>query len=34
MKLASESGDAVKKIALPNVDGRHPIYGGPEQNKR
>lgn len=33
MKLASESGDAVK-IALPNVDGRHPIYGGPEQNKR
>ena len=33
MKLASESGDTVKKIALPSVDGRHPIYGGPEQTK-
>lgn len=34
MKLASESGDEVKKIALPNMGGRHPIYGRPEQNKR
>lgn len=34
MKLASESRDSVKETALPNVDGRHPSYGGPEQNKR
>lgn len=33
MRLAFESVDSGKQIALPNVSGHHPIHGGPEYTK-